>query len=725
MIEIALLLGAGWALLALVGMAVIAWLPESRRAQFLPAAPCLGAAALVITLHATSLVMSVETGLPLVAAGLAGAVAYRSRQVRWWRFPARAVRLLLVATVVGVPAAGVALIPEARVGEATVVHPTYNHDAFSYVSVSEWLSEHRALDRPDGEDPPAFGYTRAHIRVGLRLGEELVQAAFATATGRDPVTTWYVLMVLWVLLLPSTFMVATDVLGLGRVTGLVSGALVGLSALLIGQAYTNNSASLLGVAMVPLAVALIASFVESAAEGTVGMPAWFVGLFAAAFAGTYTEYLPLVAPGLLAFLFLRPPARLWAAAPAVLRVGAWALLPAPLIWYNAGRSLAGNADLTAGTQSAYLDVDWATRVGRALGMVPTNEAPRGMTMITGLLVVVAIGVVAVVVISRQRRLFAGLLAGSALVVVYLSTVQRFPYGQQRAVEIAQPLWLFAVVVGLAALLRRARDVRRIGMPLAAGAGVALLLTTAVYVRGNYDTVQPVAFGTMALDRNVDRSFRDADRWLDEVAGPEGRDAMILDGNLFQQLWLTYMVRNDEEVAFPFVHPDYLDVTPYGLFDGTLRRFAVVGPSVHVSADPAVFVGGSGRYRYLDLSKGEALLAIPSRNFHVEEHPTPTTLAHWMADNGEVVVLRTPGIKAMRIKAGALDEVAPLDVAVAVRDRPPFATVTFPATTATQVVVLPPGPSITLVLRNRTPARVPSRGVDPRTLALYVSGIERA
>jgi hypothetical protein len=88
-------------LLGASGVAILAWLPEAWQRRLLPGLPAVGAMALVVGLHATTIVVGVQVGLPILAGVAAIALAVRTWRVRrWWR-PLLDARWLGVALVLG------------------------------------------------------------------------------------------------------------------------------------------------------------------------------------------------------------------------------------------------------------------------------------------------------------------------------------------------------------------------------------------------------------------------------------------------------------------------------------------------------------------------------------------------------------------------------------------------------------------------------------------------
>lgn len=140
MLSLLPILVAALLLLALLGISVVAWLPDRWRPSLLPAVLVLGAMVLVVGLHATSIIVGVRFGPVVVVLVGVIALAIRTRRVRWW-----------------VELGGL-----------------------------RWC----------GARPWSVAYTHVHLDVGLRIGEELDQAAIALAGLHDPAESFYTVMAL-------------------------------------------------------------------------------------------------------------------------------------------------------------------------------------------------------------------------------------------------------------------------------------------------------------------------------------------------------------------------------------------------------------------------------------------------------------------------------------------------------------------------------------------------
>jgi hypothetical protein len=574
-------------------------LPVVWRERLASATGVLGAAVLVVALHIPALVTGVRWGLVLVvAAGIALAFIQRRRhRGRGDLLSRRAWGRLVLAAALGVLPLVVTLLPELRVGGPVVDQPTLNNDAFSYVTVSDWLRGHSALDQPDTKaGPPAYGYVAFHLDIGLRIGEELLQAANATVNRSDPLRTWFPTMAVWLWLLPGSVMAAAEVLGHDRRLGAVAGVVTGASAVVIGLAYNQNSASLLGIAMAPLVVALLAAVIEDAP-----LPRWLPAVMVAAFLGTYTEYAPLLA-GTLAIALATRGRDATAALARLGRVGVVSVALAPLVYVNAVRSLLHETD-AASSSAFYLD---NTRVQFANRFLGTASLPHlADPNLVGAIVAVACvaGLAAAVLLDRHRWLWGSLLGAWVALLLFLEHVHVFPYGHQRAVEITNPLVLFIAVLGWGAAIERAGRAE-VSTRLAVAGGVVALL----YVVANVQRSTEVARSDLVLERHVDPPLHDAAAWAADHGGPAGQDVSVVVDDFFDQLWLAYLLRGEADTSYPTLHPDYFRTEAF-VPPGD-RRYAVVQRGLPLVADPGVVVGGNERFVFLDLGRGAATVTAP-------------------------------------------------------------------------------------------------------------------
>lgn len=200
--------------------------------------------------------------------------------------------------------------------------------------------------------------------------------------------------------------------------------------------------------------------------------------------------------------------------------------------------------------------------------------------------------------------------------------------------------------------------------------------------------------------------------------------MIVSSNFFEQLWLTYELRHQEGLAWPLLYPDYMRVDRYERWDGRLRRYALVGRDDHVDADTAVIVRENRRFRLLDFSRGEGLIAAPSLHWGGGER-TPEGVAHWMGDAGEIIVIRTQGAPdSIIVEGGAMADLAPLPISVSTLEGESVADLTASADLTEHRLPLPDRPAVRLLFANGKAARPPSSGGDPRFLSFYLSDVRR-
>ncbi len=602
MLSILLVVVVAWVVTCAAGLAIIGWLPTTRhRSIVLPALPLVGVVALVVGLSLTCLIFRLGVGLVVVASllGVSAVLSVRSGRMT---FEPTSVRRFLAALAVGTLSLFFALLPLLRAGRLTLIQPTSNNDAFSYVTVTSWLEGHTALDRPKvAQDPPVYGYTRAHLRIGLRLGEELVQGAVAEVVHVDPARSWYVVESFWALLIPGGVVAAASLLELDPVIGFVAGLVSSCSALVLYQVYNQNSAAVLGMAMVSPILAMLASL---AFDLPTALPPSAVGLGLAAFAGTYTESLPLIVPVMTITVLAQGLRARRRVMKSVATAALTSVALGPFIWWNAARSLlsVGGSSIR-GTVSAYAGQPLGSILAHYLGVASPERVARLGISGTVLSAAVTVGVCLALTITRFRVVWLSVVVVIAGLVFYLQYLRDFLYGQQRAITTSQPLILLISVIGLAALVaslcRRtalitSRAIRQIvGIMMT----LVLVILGAIFLRANLGTSRTVLNDHPVQGRTIDSALLAGSRWMHRAGGPAGRDITVVSSLLFEQLWLEYEARDLPQASFAFLYPDYNDLPAPDLIAPHLRRYALVSRDEYVQADPQALVSGDDRFQY--------------------------------------------------------------------------------------------------------------------------------
>jgi hypothetical protein len=747
MIAIASVLVGGWLLLAAAGYATLSTVPRSVRDTLFPALPAVGALVLVVLLHATGIVLPAEIGLAIIGvAVVVGLLVWRRRRAVWAVSRAAVVRLAIV-TALGIVPLTLAIVPVLRAGDPVTVMPGTNHDAFAYVSVATWYQHHAITSDPGRTDLPGYGYVRNHQKNSLRVGEDLVQAAVATVTGRPPIDTVSTVIGLFVFLLPGACAAATTLFRRSWLAGAVAGTLIGVSAVTADQVFMQNAASVFGIALAGLAIAaaIVAEPVVRRRARTADgrpqgsrLPLWLGAVGLAGLAGSYSEYLTIIAPTLVLYVLIRSRNELRQVVPRAAALAGLALVIAPLAWIRAVGSLSKQGGLgNRGESSAFLDVPARVIAARITGLASlTDTAVDGRTLVASIAIIAAVvaGVGLAIALDRRRRLWIILPAVSGLVVAYLSSGDRDKYSQQRAVELAMPLLVLVAAVGYAAArerLERVRVPRRAGRELIPATAVIAIVAVVLGALGvvafaNVQTANatPYVRDPVLASRTVDSTFGQAAGWVDDVGRPDGSNVAVLSRQFFDQLWIAFDLRHESAIEYPFLYPDYLGTKSPHRFDGNLPRFVLVDTDVYVDADPGTEVRHNERFRLYDLSRGQALFAMPTTGWQAGT-PSPDGLSTWMIDDGSLLVMRSAGVPdAMTLIGHALPALDPLPMSVAVNGGQPGAPVTVGAGSSKVPASLPPGaPSATLLLHNGKPAQPPG-GADQRDLSFELDEVTR-
>jgi hypothetical protein len=535
------------------------------------------------------------------------------------------------------------------------------------------------LDVPGIPAEPATGGDNAVLADGpavsaltfpLRVGQELVQAALNTVTGTDPVSTFTPWLGAWVLLIPGGAVAAASLLGSRRVVGLAAGVVVAGSAVLLQQVYNQNAGSVLGIALAPVVLACVVASLGRPPR----VPLLLAGLMLAALVGTYTEYAPFVGPVLVGATLLRRTDRLHAVQRAV-GVVAVAVAVAPLAWLRAVQTLIGVRGGAADRLgSPFLDVGPLVVLNRLVGVGPTTGGLEPSVVGLGLGVLVVVGLLLALALGPRRGMWIGLLAVGLPFLVVLS-VQGLGYTQRRAIEIAFPLALFVAVLGWGSAIDRVLGSSRIEERVQRlGAGLRRALPVAAVVVLCLPLLAWAAVNAWSSlhawnrddlpARHVDGTFAEAEAWVRDVGGAHGADVSVLVPSFFEQQWLTMGLRDVGAVEYPAVRPDYFRAQSF--WSGGVDRYWLVGEGVQVDADAGVVVESNARFRLLDLSRGDAVLAAP---YSLTQWNTAVRPDGGFTTTGdaEVLVVRTSGAgDAVELTLRA-ESKAPVDVVITVAD----------------------------------------------------------
>ncbi|MGX7681452.1 hypothetical protein ACSMXN_21410 [Jatrophihabitans sp. DSM 45814] len=629
-----LIMAAAWLILSLVGWLVLGQFTASKRNLLLPAAPLIGAAALVAVLHYTTLITSVRVGLWFVA-GAAGVLLVLNfrKDRRWWATSRSALGLMVLAAALGAIPATAVLYPSKVVGDSRVVQLSNANDAFYYVTVVDWVTHNRGIDRPVFHQTPQQGgapmsYVSASSQIGhhLRIGDELTQSAINVVLGKSSVDTWYPLSGLWILLLPAAGLGAARCLRMRAASGLILGVAIATSSLTLLQLANQNSDSLLGVALAPFAVAAVVQALDrSPIFGRV-----FAALMLAALLGTYAEFTPLILPALILAVFARRPSNIWPAARSALIVVGLSIAIAPLAWSNAFRSLVFIGQIAPDHLTSPFSgaTRWET-LNRFTGTTPFEQGFARSWQAPLLALALVVGVALAAVFSR-RRLFMVVLAGTGAALAYdLAAVKQRPYSQLRTIEIWIPLLLLVAAFGFDRLYQwwssqERPEFRRFRVAVLVAAVLPGLLWIAVNERTSVRMVGNVA---MIRARHVDSDFAQAAGWLSAVDGPKGSDSMVLAPQFFDQLWITQALRSKPLTAYPFLYISYQGYSRF--WDGKLTRWLLVDDTATLDADPGTVVRTNARFKLVDLTVGQVAVGFDSST---AGHPS-------------YFVMRTPGTAA--------------------------------------------------------------------------------
>jgi len=557
---------------AAFGWGVIGLFPRHVRPAFTPAAPAVGVAAVIVVAHAVTLVLPLRWGAWLI---FAGGVAVVARRCLAGSLEPRAVAKTVVA--IGVPIAcaavsvALAMQPVFRVDAGYVEHPTSNHDALWYVSNADWLVGHRGVSAPHlaaapgpGVDPPSAQPAHDLIVKGFRVGESLVQGV-VTSIDRVPLyRTWFPTTAMWLVLLVGGCVTLAAVLALPRWVG-YAGGIAAVGAGLLGyQVLNQNGASVLGLALLPVAVAGVLGARD---DSPVAVPLWVASGLLAAVAGTYSELLVTLGPSLLVAYLWGAPLRRGLARFARLVALSWAV--APLAWVNAVRSLilTGSADSVFPRRTMRIGSAWAI-VSHYTGAIGLDETKARPAAALAIITVVCIGLIGAWRV-RQLRHFAWVYLGLNALLVAVMLRRKNDYTLERIVMLGQPVTLLLAGLGIGALAlegraalaarlsgparARRRRTRRVSVATAGAAIAAVVLLGGVQAHA----VLASSFtGTTLQHRSVRPNLIQAADRVRATGAPSGADVLVSDSDYVDRLWLGELLRDRAEVSWVQLTTDY-------------------------------------------------------------------------------------------------------------------------------------------------------------------------
>lgn len=558
----------------------------------------------------------------LIVSGCFGVVLVAATFIRFGRgFVAkhRELRVVLVVAMVGLVmgAPFLALIARSDSSSAAMLSP--NHDAFYFVAVPEWLTDHTIGDAPDLEEGPPSVAAYASVydrydRFSLRVGSESLTAAVSASTGVDPLLLW------WPVTLAYLVLLAFGGAHLASVTrgwnwSVVVGAVVAASsAAAIGAVTEQHTPSLLALA---LAMGLVGEIMRIANTASLQYPSIadsvVPGLLIASIGAVYAEILVLIVPATVILVMSaslrvgRMPMR-W-----IITTAASALILGSVVWWRAALAIE-RSEPPVGYVSAFS----RGRGGyfSALVRVPRGasheEVAIGAASILALFVLLAFFLVLIVGLAwtfrtdRARSWWIGF-AATVPIGWVLFGAGSGGYPQQRWVEWALPFVLVGSAMGWVAIARPATPLQGRGRTLMALSMAGLLFLTLPGLAALARTADDPT-------RRVDASFDDAHAWLDS-RDPSGASTLVWSGGFFENLWTPYLLRDLERTSYLSLYGGYFDLTSSGDADAVdwllLDRTALAEVSKLGPIPEGIIVEETDRFVLLDLRSAEILLPSPA------------------------------------------------------------------------------------------------------------------
>ncbi|MFV0260762.1 MAG: hypothetical protein ACK5PP_20180 [Acidimicrobiales bacterium] len=715
---------AQWLVAAAAGWTVLGLAGDATRRRMAPAGPAVGLAAQIAvgTLGASLAPMRIVTPVVL-ALVVAGAAATTVRHGA----PGRSEITALVAPLI-LPALGLVVLawPLAATGAGTVM-VTANHDAMFYVSAAEWAVDHRISDVPDldsapldSDDAPADASAYFVEVNSLRIGDVILVAAPA-ALGAEPIRhIWMPQMMGWLLVVPASLAGALAWLGgdrrVRRATVAVGSVVITTSTVLAHQVWNQNSASVLGIVLAPMAIAGVWAWIDGVDDRG---PAPLAALLLVGLLGSYLEFTPILGIAFVIVAAARRPGRIPAAVGRGLQLGALTAIIGPVVVLRTVRALlflSGVTSSSFSTQYRYQPIP--VLVARYLGPAwPFETAATGWITLAVAGVVIG-GFVAVVVGHRSRVLWLGLAAGGVAVAWYVTTVIGNDYSHQRTVEIVQPLLLLAAVLGWMVVADRLDDRAEAesGRPRAAATVVAGLAWTGVVMVAVTTTIRAIPPPDLLELRAVNASYDVLDDWAMTYGGPDGQDLTVVTSGYEATIWAADALRDYADVDYPITYLGYLWEDSFT--DGRVDRYVLVDRDTIVTAPDAVPVEANDRFRLYDTDATGPIVFISPRRFAFAptEHLDGEHWA-WLLRSGEVAVVRTTGAPdQVDLRLSAPYWMVPLELRVEVEGGRAETVVLGDAPTDLPVE-LDDDPVTLIALEPGQPARPTPDGSDSRALAV--------
>lgn len=630
-----------WAVCTFIGLAVLAPLRQRFRDLWLPAAPVLGAAFLVVGLHWTSVVWGTATGIWVVlGAAVVLVVLGVVRRSRPWSASGPAVLAAAVTSLIGLSGALLALVPNLWLDSSRVVLPTPNNDAIYYISEAVWLQDHPFTTPPvigsgpgSGTESPLGTSAAQAILSPLRVGQSLASSGIHEIFGSTDVLAFMPTMAVYVMMTAGAVFVALRLLGASPLAGGLGAALVCTAATTARAAYDTHADSLLGIALV---VVTIAAIVSSTVHR---LPRWPAVVLTAGLVGAYAEYLVFVLPVFAAAAFLVPGRGYLGRVRRGVTVGVMSVAVSPVAWWRAIRNLLLPNSGGDTFPSPFLTDAPALGTARALGSTAVSVDAYPLLLTFGLAAVVVLGCLAALALSRFRIPVGAALAVGLLLTGYASLTGR-GYLQDRLVTLTMPLVWVVAVLGWHLVLHQIRRVRLRGVRSPPPRWITVTLAVAVTAG---ICVVNASSATAALDpqrvreRAVTGEFDDAAGWVRELGGPEGQDVTVAVPDQFDQLWLLYELRDENDVSFLSLHPDYL--RPESYWNGEVDRYLLVGAGV-VQTTEAGIIRRSAHFRLIDTTIAPVTVVAPTEMS--TWWPFPDQAGALGGSGSGLVVLRGPG-----------------------------------------------------------------------------------
>ena len=491
--------------------------------------------------------------------------------------------------------------------------PTASADLLSFATTADWLRQHSYFDLL-ADQPRTIGWSwlSYQVKYFFPIGDASLTNIIAGGTTLDPLRAAQLSAAV------CSGLIAVSVYGLLRMSrrtrpvALMGGALVSCMTVNIENALSVSVASQLGVALfigwLSAAIAYLAPDEDSSHTDS---PVPLI-IFTASLVVAYPQYALLLAPTAITILWFAKNQRLrlfWSLVIGVI-INPFAVYTAVRFFLFTSTSADANT-----YRSPLVHDSFPNQLLRWTGLGPMYtklDLPWFAWIVLGTFVLL-------IVISLFQRdhnrlmlpLFATVAVGLAEVVV-LQWVVPAPYSQFRLVKMLLPVAVLALFLALAQ--GRWRRTASAILCVTVAASTCVYLATSEYMsRASVD------------DRTVDNSYRQLDRWVDQLGDSES-EILFLSDDFFTTHFALFEMRKSASIRHPILPIGYLDGSSGGPWTARPSRYVIVDRNASGVVDQSAIVRENHRFIIIDTMRGNYNVLLRSRGADLlaGHHPLAST-----------------------------------------------------------------------------------------------------